>query len=459
MPNMARTTKHGASIMKTKISTGLATALFAYGIVLFSGAAHAADKELLDILLGNGAITQAQYDELLAKPKLEKQDVEQVEVNLSPKGFTAESADGETSIKIGTRLHFQASAHSGDLPPGVEATDGTELRRARIETSGKFYGDYKWAAEVDFADNNVGIRDFKVGYAGIENTTIYIGNQKQPYSLSVEMSSNDIPFIERSIDNNLIIPFTDRALGVRVDSWGENWFVAAGLFGEGVNSNRDDDEGAGAAARFVYAPVIEERRAVHLGVRAALRTPSASTDAFRIRDETTHQSNLRIVDTGTIGDIDKAVLFGAEAAIAVDQFSLTGEYNNVTLERDGASDLDFSSWHVYGAWTLTGESRASTYAIKSGEFKRIHPAHPFNLEEGHWGAWEVALRYANIDLNDGSFTGGEETVLTSALNWYLNRNMRLMLEYSTILDTDESSLLRDEAEGLNIFQFRTQYTF
>jgi len=345
------------------------------------------------------------------------------------------------------------------LPSGIEATDGTELRRARIETSGKFYGDFKWAAEVDFADNNVGIRDFKIGYTGIDNTTVYIGNQKQPYSLSVEMSSNDIPFIERSIDNNLIIPFTDRALGVRVDTWGENWFLAAGVFGEGVNSNRDDDEGAGAAARFVYAPVIEDRRALHLGVRAAIRTPSASTEAFRIRDETTHQSNLAIVDTGTIGDIDQAILFGAEAAFAIDQFSLTGEYNTVTLERDGAQDLDFESWHVYGAWTLTGESRASTYAIKSGEFKRIHPAEPFDLEEGHWGAWEIAVRYANIDLNDGSFTGGEESVLTTALNWYLNRNMRLMLEYSTILDTDESSLLRDEAEGLDIFQFRTQYTF
>jgi len=50
-------------------------------------------------------------------------------------------------------------------------------------------------------------------------------------------------------------------------------------------------------------------------------------------------------------------------------------------------------------------------------------------------------------------------VLTSALNWYLNKNIRLMFEHSRILDTDEGNALRDAAEGLNIYQFRTQLAF
>ena len=440
---------HGA---KRKAILALATAAAAVP-------AAAADKELLDVLLANGAITQAQYDTLLDKPKLTKEDVMPVRVSLGPKGFDAQSADGDYAIKIGTRMHFQASGHSGDLPSGVEATDGTEFRRARIETSGKIAGDFKWAAEADFADNEVSLKDFKLGYTGIDNTTVYIGHQKQPYSLSVEMSSNDIPFIERSVDNALIIPFTDRALGVRMDTWGEHWFLAAGVFGESVDANRNDDEGMGVSGRFVYAPVIEDERTVHLGVCAAMKTPSAGDQSFRIRDETTHQSNLRIVDTGTIGPVDKALMYGAEAGFVFDALSVVGEYNTLTLERDGASDLDFDSWHVFGAWTLTGESRAAAYRIDAGEFKRIRPAEPFNWDDGTWGAWELGLRYAQINLNDGAFIGGEESVLTSALNWYLNDNMRVMFEYSRILDTDGSTLLRDAAEGLNIFQFRTQYTF
>ena len=61
--------------------------------------------------------------------------------------------------------------------------------------------------------------------------------------------------------------------------------------------------------------------------------------------------------------------------------------------------------------------------------------------------------------NARALTGGDETVLTSAINWYLNPNVRLMFEYSNILETDGSNTLRDVAEGLGIFQFRSQYTF
>ena len=362
-------------------------------------------------------------------------------------------------MKVGTRLHFEASSQDGDLPSGVDPTDGTELRRARIETKGRFRNEYSWAAEVDFADDEVAVKDFWLGYNGLPGTKLMIGHQKQPYSLSVEMSSNDIPFIERSIDEFLVIPFTDRALGVRAESSGDHWFAAAGIFGDAVAANNDDDDGRGAAGRFVYSPIVEDRRTVHLGLRGAVRKPSARFDTVRIRDETTHQSNLSIVDTGILTQVGRASMYGLEAGIAIDAFSLVGEYNMLNLTRSGLSDLDFDSWHVYGTWSITGESRAASYKMSSGEFKRLKPRNNFDRENGTWGAWEFAVRYAHLDLNDGAFTGGDETVLTSALNWYLNPNARLMLEMSNILDTDGSSALRDDAEGLKIFQLRTQYAF
>ena len=47
-------------------------------LVLAAVNGQAAEKELLDILLSNGAITQAQYDELLAKEELEQIDVAEI---------------------------------------------------------------------------------------------------------------------------------------------------------------------------------------------------------------------------------------------------------------------------------------------------------------------------------------------------------------------------------------------
>jgi phosphate-selective porin OprO/OprP len=420
--------------------------------------APAADKELLDILLANGAINAEQHAELSKKAELTRKDVENVVVTLDKRGLNIESSDKNFEMKIGARLHVDGAAHSGDTG-GAEATDGSQLRRARIELRGRFHQDWVWTAESDFADDEVSIKDFWLGFDGLKYATVMAGHQKQPYSLAVEMSSNDIPFMERSIDNALIIPFVDRAVGLRSDSHGEHWYFAAGVYGESVEANRADDEGWGTAGRFVYAPVIDKDRVVHLGIRAAHRQPDAASSAVRMRDETTQFSNLRIVDTGQLTNVEGVTLYGPEAAVAYGPFSLSGEYNRAALSRSTVDDLSFESWHVAATWTLTGESRAAAYRIDAGEFKRLTGERDFSLADGGWGAWELAARYATIDLNDGAFVGGEEDAFSAALNWYVNTNVRLMFDYTRILDTDESNPVRTAVPGLNIYQMRVQYTF
>lgn len=440
-------------------SRGLARLLVTTALLGGPEAALAADKELLDVLRANGAITQEQYDELLAKEKLTKKDAEDVVVSLNERGFRAKSADGNFEIKIGARLHAQASTNIADLSPPNDADDGVELRRARIELSGRFYHDWLWAAEVDFADNEVGVKDFWLGYQLAKWARVYGGHQKQPYSLAVEMSSNDIPFIERGVDNDLIIPFVDRAIGVRTDMWGDHWFLAAGFFGDSVDPNEDDDEGMGAAARLIYSPIITENHVLHLGARAAWREPSDGSESIRVRAETTHMSDLFVVNTDQVEGVDSTTLFGPEVAWAYGPVSAFGEYNQALVDRGTGDDLWFHSWHAAAALSLTGESRAKAYRIDAGEFKRLSPAENFSWSGRTWGAWEVAARVAGIDANSDDIVGGEETVLTSALNWYVNDAVRFMFEWSHILDTDRSSQLRREAEGMEIIQFRSQFTF
>jgi len=429
--------------------------------------ASAADQELLDILLANGAITQAQYEHLLRKPTLERADVDQVVVTLNEKGFRVKSADQAHEIKIGARLHAEAAAHRGDDSTGFDATDGTELRRARMEMSGKFARFYQWAAEVDFADNDTAIKDFRIGYWGIDGAGITLGHQKQPYSLSLEMSSNDIAFIERGIDAFLVAPIVDRAIGARVDWMSERWFAAAGVFGDSVSPPSFDsdadpagvgDESWGMAGRLVFTPVREADRVVHIALRAAYRELQDSRPTLRLRDETTHFSNLRIVNTGALNGVSDVTLFGPEFAFAHGPLSVLGEYNMAKVDRPGDRSLDFDSWHLSAAYALTGETLASAYRISSGEFGRLHPATKFG-DNGGRGALEIAARLASIDLNDGPVTGGTELALTTALNWYLNANSRLMFDWTRILDTDGSNTVRREAEGLDIFAIRAQYTY
>ena len=131
-------------------------------------------------------------------------------VSIGSSGFKVESADGRYSFDIGGRVQVDGTAHIGtvDLSSddtsefyyanGAAPVDGAQLRRARIETTARA-GDFPFVGEVDFADDQVGVKDFWVGYDGLDWLTIMVGTQKQPYSLVIEESSNDISFMERGI--------------------------------------------------------------------------------------------------------------------------------------------------------------------------------------------------------------------------------------------------------------------
>jgi len=440
---MARTTR--------ALRAGILAAILAFS-GLVATAATAADKELLDMLLANGALTQAQYDELLGKEELRKEDLRDVSVSVDAKGLHVETADERFAFRLGGRLQVDASGQRGSI--ANEATNGAEIRRARFDMEARFFEDYRFKGEVDFAENTATVKDFWVGYTGFDWGRFYVGNQKQPFSLAVEMSSNDIPFIERGTDTDLIIPFVDRAIGFRADFSGKHWYLASGFYGQSVGDNDDGTDAWGQATRFVYAPIVNEDSVLYFAARGAYRDP-ADNEA-RLRSETTHISNLFTVNAGTLTGVQDAFLTGPEAAFALGPFAIEGEYNRVFLRRNGAENLDLSSWHVAAVWSLTGERRASTFKMSSGEFKRLKPAHDFRLAGGGIGAWELAARYAAIDLDDADVNGGRQGIFTLGLNWYLNPVVRLMFDWSKILDTNS---FNQDAENLDIFQSRVQFAF
>ena len=81
---------------------------------------------------------------------------------------------------------------------------------------------------------------------------------------------------------------------------------------------------------------------------------------------------------------------------------------------------------------------------------------------GGMGAWELALRFSNVDLTDGSLAtgvrGGTIDVLTLGLNWYANSNYRCMLDLSRAdVNTDDPAL--GQGGVSNIIQLRMQVAF
>ena len=410
--------------------------------------------ELIKVLRDNGTISQAQYQQLsqaMQKTAAKKAEEEKkdVKLRLDRGGLRGSTEDGQFSFRVGGRVQADAAFYDEDEN---DLGDGTELRRARIGVRGKAFGDWGYKVELDFADG-AEIRDGYVAYNGFDDTSIKVGNFKEPFSLEELTSSNHTTFMERALPNTFA---PGRRIGIGASTHGSGWTAAAGVFGEEFDTDTDNegDEGWGASGRVTYAFKSSDTNLVHVGASGFYRNLD-DDEQFRIRQRPESSlTNVRFVDTGTIDYVDDVRGLGIEGAAMFGPASIQGEYITTSLERSmsGLDDLDFDGFYIFGSYVLTGESRS--YSSKSAKFGGIKP-------NGSMGAWEVALRYSSLDLTDGSVSGGEADQWTFGLNWYPNANTRVMANY-VLVDNDEDA---DENGGLignddpSVFQVRVQAHF
>ena len=71
----------------------------------------------------------------------------------------------------------------------------------------------------------------------------------------------------------------------------------------------------------------------------------------------------------------------------------------------------------------------------------------------------MGLRYSYVDLNDGDLSGGKESNLTAGLNWYIDSNTRLMINYVRARVRDRLNPPVVEDGRANILQARFQIEF
>ncbi|MEZ5902958.1 MAG: porin [Alphaproteobacteria bacterium] len=371
------------------------------------------------------------------------------DVKISMKGSTPKISKGEFSWQPTGRIHLDAGSISDDKR---DHPNGAEFRRARLGMQGQITDDFGYKAEVDFANENVAIKDMYMNYTGVKNTEIRIGHFKPGYSLDDMTSSNDITFIERSA---AIEPFSlSEQIGAGIINHGDNHHIAVGVFNDDAGKQSTDDEQFSTSARIAGTPYKKDKNLVHLGGSVSYREPDQANDRFDY--DSFAENRLQTTDSvsSVINDGENSTIYGVEAAAVSGPLSVQGEYVMADIENRAGQNPTYTGAYGQVAWTVTGETRP--YSIAKGAFGGIKPDHPLNPKDNGWGALELAARYSHLDLNDGGLNGGEMDTLTLGANWYLNNYMRLMGNI-IFVDTDDNATTSDDDP--TIFLTRSQVKF
>jgi phosphate-selective porin OprO/OprP len=353
-----------------------------------------------------------------------------------------EPTDTFTFHPRGTIQFDYAGYHS--RAGGYDYSNGTDIRRARFGFDGTAWKVWRYRIEAEFVKGNVNLLDAYVQYAGFKNILITVGQQKAPYGLEANGTDVLATFLERGMANNAFGAVgAERRVGATVAITPIPQIIATvGFFGAGEAVQRNaatPDETYGVNGRVTLEPINDAGRLVHVGA-SGYHVSQISGKSLSIGDRPNTRVDggqietvaLAPVTTGPAASqtrgVQGATYWGTEGAFIYDRFSLQGEYNHLHVNRYGfVADPNFDGYYVFGTVFLTGESRS----FRSGLPDRVKPFNDFNPAAGHWGAFELAVRYDRLDLTDHALSPLDHVAdsWTGGLNWYLNPNTRFIFNY------------------------------
>jgi phosphate-selective porin OprO/OprP len=349
------------------------------------------------------------------------------------RGFRVERNDKQFRLKIGGRFMWDSVWIDGDND--IEDAFGTgyrdEVRRAWTTLSGTYGSRVFYSVQFDMAGNSAGAtgrnRYIRQAYVAITPpgrlNGIRLGFSKEPFGMDMNTGSVSLRFMERALPSVFAPNYN---LGVLFDSIRAegrvHWWIGAYRYsGDGGGRTRFDLTG-----RITAVPWTSDNdaRMIHLGVSYSHQFRDEFDLRYRSRPET-HLRD-RWVDTGDF-EAEGQDLAALELAGKWDSFIIQSELMGATARRTRAKTVRFWGAYAQASYFLTGEQRP--YSQLRGAFSRIGVERPFDWKLRHPGAWEVAVRYSHLDLDDEDIRGGTLNDVTLGLNWYPRPHLRLMANY------------------------------
>lgn len=367
-----------------------------------------------------------------------------------------------TAGPLGSDLRRGGSA--ADTAHARDLANGSIFRRARFGIGGRAFGDFEYTALFEFGgsgnEDSGHVQELWLQYSGLRPLHIRAGAFAPFIGLEDAGSTNGMLFLERpaSADIARSLAGGDYREAGQLTVNTERWFASAAITGRQINTVGSSassvyDSQQGFIGRLAALPYRDGSTLVHLGAHASYvghatdiggpdAAPSTATSVIQFRERPELRvDGTRLIDTGSISAAH-AYSVGAEFAVQHSNLIVQAEYERLGIERHASplSDPAFDGLYVEGSWIVTGETRR----YNTGNFAFDGPkVNAFDPSAGQWGAWELALRYSDTNLNyhagspstapaADAVRGGDQRIFTAGVNWYLNSIMRLMLDYQYV---------------------------
>lgn len=386
-------------------------------------------------------------------------------VKAGPDGFALVSPDKKSELKLRGLVQFDGRFGVDD----DKDNDTWLLRRVRPTIDGKI-GDVSWRITPEFANDDADLVDGYIDYKTPAPVVVRVGQYKAPVGLERLQSGSSTVFLERAFPTELA-PNRDRGVAayatllenrLNLEISGSN-----GTADGRDATNVDFDGEPEVAARVFFEPVpgigfgIAGTHGEKISENDTRAASSSNANAFLPRYRSPAQNTIFQYNTGAIADGDhtrftpQGYAYVGPFGVMVEYIESTQDVGYSTADQDfGTHDFTNKAAQITGVWSITGEEQS---------FKGIKPKNPgFNA-----GAWELALRYATLEVDDNIFDLGFANPSTQVqqadeaaigLNWVVTQNLKLMANY-THTSFDGGAANGGDRDDEEVFSTRVQLNY
>lgn len=346
-------------------------------------------------------------------------------------GFVIESADGNYRIRLTGYAQLDGRFYTGD--DASLATDTFLLRRVRPVLQGTLAKRFDFYLNPDFGGGTATVQDAYLDVRFSGAARLRLGKMKPPVGLERLQSGARLTFQERALPTALV-PNRDIGAQLHGELGGGRLGYALGVFNgvvDGGSADSDTGDAKDVAARIFLQPFRKAEKSplqgLGLGIAGSIGDQRGALPSYRSGGQLVFFSYLVAAQAD-----GQRTRLAPQASLYSGRVGVLGEWTRSSQHVKAGTArarLASTAWQAAASCVLTGEPASS-----SG----VRPRKPFDPGTGGWGAVELSARVNGLTADEDAFTLGFADATRSArkasawavgINWYLNRNVKLVGTY------------------------------